>query len=156
MADAIAVRTRPRSFFDGWETGVCAFAIATVLAILTIVLHWRGSDLPAQVFRADLVRRDGFVVWNSQWFGGHATLAYSVIAPLVGSITGPVALGALSCIASAVLFERILRFAFGRVSVLGAMWFAVGTVTNLIVGRVTFAMGVALGLTAIGCLRCSA
>jgi hypothetical protein len=153
MADAIPVRARPRSFFDGWETGFGAFAVATALAILTIVLHWRGSDLPAQVFRADLVRRDGFVVWNSQWFGGHATLAYSVIAPLVGSITGPVALGAVSCVVSAVLFERVVRFAFGRVSVLGAMWFAVGTVTNLIVGRVTFAMGVAFGLAAIYALQ---
>src|SRR5215470_9935010 len=129
MADAIAVQARPRSHFDGWETGFGAFAVATALAILAIVLHWRGSDLPAQVFRADLVRRDGFVVWNSQWFGGHATLAYSVIAPLVGSITGPVALGAVSCISSAVLFERVVGFAFARVSLLGPTRFAVGTVT---------------------------
>ena len=81
--------------------------------MIAVCLGWRGSDLPAQVFRAELVRRDGFVVWNSQWFGGHPLLSYSVIAPLIGALTGPIALGAISGVASAVLFERILRFAYG-------------------------------------------
>ena len=35
----------------------------------------------------------------------------------IGALTGPIALGAISCVAAGVLFERILRFAFGRVGV---------------------------------------
>ncbi len=146
-------RREPAQWFEGWPSLVTVFAVALGLALLAVCLGWRGSDLPAQVFRSELVREDGFVVWNSQWFGGHALLPYSVLSPLIGALTGPIALGAVSGVASAVVFERILRFAFGRTAWLGALWFALGTVTNLIVGRVTFALGVAFGLGAVYALQ---
>src|SRR5437016_8925158 len=104
-------RRSPREWVEGWPSLVTAFAVAGVLALLAVVLGWRGSDLPAQVFRSELVRRDGFVMWNSQWFGGHAMFSYSVLAPTLGSLTGPVALGAVSCVVAAATFERILQFA---------------------------------------------
>jgi hypothetical protein len=153
MTQPAVLTPRPRAAVDSWQTGFAAFALAAVLALIAIRFGWRGSDLPAQVFRAELVRRDGIVLWNSQWFGGHATLAYSVLSPILAAITGPVVLGAVSGVAAAVLFERCARFAFGRVSLVGAMWFAVGTVTNLIVGRVTFGLGVAFGLAAVYALQ---
>src|SRR5262245_19840772 len=78
---------------DGWPSGLAAFCLAGGLTLAAVLLGWRGSDLPAQVFRAELVRRDAFVIWNSEWFGGYATLAYSVIAPFVSALTGPVAVG---------------------------------------------------------------
>ncbi len=148
--------SRPRwvsDWLDDWPTMTAVVGVAGVLALLAIVLGWRGSDLPAQVFRAELFRKDGFVLWNSQWFGGHALLGYSVIAPAISAPIGPLALGALSGIASAFLFERILRFSFGSVAWLGSLWFALGTVINLIVGRTTYAFGVALGLGAIYALQ---
>ena len=86
------------------------------------------------------------MLWNSQWFGGHAVLNYSVIAPAISAPIGPLALGALSGIASAFMFERILRFSFGPIAWLGSLWFALGTVINLIVGRTTYAFGVVLAL----------
>jgi len=138
---------------EGWQSLAAAFGIAAALTILAVVLGWRGSDLPAQVFRSELFRRHGFVVWDSQWFGGHPTLPYSVLSPALAALTGPVALGAISGVCSAVLFERILRFAYGRAAWVGAIWFALGSVTNLIVGRVTFSLGVALGLGAIYALQ---
>jgi hypothetical protein len=146
-------RREPAQWFDGWQSLAAASALALALVLLAVCLGWRGSDLPAQVFRSELVRRDGFVIWNSQWFGGHALLSYSVLSPVLGAITGAVALGAVSCVAAAMLFERILRFAYGRTALVGALWFALGSVTNLIVGRVTFALGVALGLAAIYALQ---
>jgi hypothetical protein len=148
--------SRPRwvnDWLDDWPTMTAVVGVAGVLALLAITLGWRGSDLPAQVFRAELFRKDGFVLWNSQWFGGHALLGYSVIAPAISAPIGPLALGALSGIASAFLFERILRFSFGSVAWLGSLWFALGTVINLIVGRTTYAFGVALGLAAIYALQ---
>jgi hypothetical protein len=151
---SVPQRRQPRApWLDGWQSLLTAFGVAAGLAIVAVSLGWRGSDLPAQVFRTELVRQDGFVIWNSQWFGGHAMLPYSVLSPLVGSLTGPIALGAIAGVVSAVLFERILRFTFGRAAWAGAMWFALGTVTNLIVGRVTFALGVALGMAAIYALQ---
>jgi hypothetical protein len=141
-----ARRTRP---IEGLPSIAMVAGIAGALALVTIVAGWRGSDLPAQIFRSDLVRRNGFVIWNSQWFGGHAVLGYSVIAPPLGAVTGPLALGAMSGVVSAVMFERILRFTFGRAAWIGAVWFALGTVINLMVGRTTFALGLALGIAAV-------
>jgi len=150
---AVPSRSRRAPRLDGWPVMATAVAVAGVLAILAIALGWRGSDLPAQIFRAQLYRRDGFVLWNSQWFGGHALLGYSVIAPALSAPIGPIALGAVSGIASAFVFERILRFSFGSVAWLGSIWFALGTVINLIVGRTTYAFGVALALGAIYALQ---
>src|SRR5436190_23942046 len=111
MSGALALPARPdRRRVDGWSSVATAAALAAALAILAIVLGWRGSDLPAQVFRSDLIRRDGFVLWNSQWFGGHSVLGYSVIAPPIAALTGPVVLGAISGVIAAMVFERILRF----------------------------------------------
>jgi hypothetical protein len=142
-----------REWADGWPSALTMFGIASGLALAAVLFGWRGSDLPAQVFRSELVRDDGFVVWNSQWFGGHPVLTYSVLSPILGALTGPIALGAISGILSAVLFERILRFAYGHTAWIGAFWFAMGTVTNLIVGRVTFALGVMFGLVAVYALQ---
>src|SRR4051794_35479925 len=72
-------RAQTREWFDGWQSLVTVFAVAATLALVASLLGWRGSDLPAQTFRAELFKRDGFVLWNSQWFGGHALLAYSVL-----------------------------------------------------------------------------
>ncbi|MDQ1475570.1 MAG: hypothetical protein QOE62_799 [Actinomycetota bacterium] len=150
---AVPSRSRRTLRFDGWPIGTAVVAVAGALAILAIALGWRGSDLPAQIFRAELFRQDGFVVWNSQWFGGHALLGYSVIAPAISALFGPLVLGALSGVASAFIFERILRFSFGSVAWLGSLWFALGTVINLIVGRTTYAFGVAFALGAIYALQ---
>jgi hypothetical protein len=150
---AVPARSRRGPRVDGLPTVAAVVGVAGVLAVLAITLGWRGSDLPAQIFRADLFRQDGFVLWNSQWFGGHALLGYSVIAPAISALFGPLALGALSGIASAFVFERILRRAFGSVAWLGSLWFALATVINLIVGRTTYAFGVALALGAIYALQ---
>jgi len=128
-------------------------AVAGGLALLTVVVGWRGTDLAAQVFRADLFRRYGFVLWNSQWFGGHATLSYSVLAPAVTAVAGPLTVAALSGIVAAFLFDRIVVWQFGTRSQLGSLWFAVGTAVNVVVGRVPFALGLAIGLVSVLALQ---
>src|SRR5436190_11159958 len=138
---------------NDWQGLAAVFGLATGLAALAMTLGWRGSDLPAQVFRTELFRQDGFVLWNSQWFGGHATLAYSVLSPVLSSLTGPVLLGAVGGVISAVLIERILRVGFGRSSLFAALWFASSTVTNLVVGRITFSLGLAFGFGAVLALQ---
>src|SRR4051812_28171833 len=151
MNAPVSVRTRERQAeWPGFQT---AGTIATALALLVIVMGWRGSDLPAQLFRVELFRRDGFVLWNSQWFAGHPTLDYSVLSPVLGALTGPIALGAASGIASAFLFHRLVFRAFGPAALVGSIWFATSTVTNLLVGRVTFALGLTFALGALFALQ---
>jgi hypothetical protein len=128
---------------------VPAVVVSAALATVALVFGWRGGDLAAQVYRADLVRHYGVVLWSNLWFGGHPTLDYSVLVPMVGAVIGPVLLGAVCSVASAFLVERLLRAHFGASAAVGALWFAVSTVTNLAVGRVTFGAGLALGLGAL-------
>ena len=133
----------------GWGT-TAVLAVSTVgLATVLVALGCRGSDLPAQLFRADLFRRYGFVVWDSQWFGGHPTMPYSIVAPAIGAVVGPVTVAILSGAVSAVLFDRITRSVFTGSRIAASSWFALSTVTNVVIGRVTFALGVALGLAAV-------
>jgi hypothetical protein len=62
-------------------------------------------------------------------------------------VLGPRVVGALSAIAAAWLFERLVRDSDGaRVA---ARWFAAATATSLVTGRLTFALGVAVGLAAV-------
>ena len=79
-----------------WTGAAYAGGVAGILALIAVAAGWRGSDLPAQLFRVELLRRNGFVLWDSQWFAGHSTLNYSVLSPVLGALTGPVALGASS------------------------------------------------------------
>jgi hypothetical protein len=132
-----------------WRGSADAAGLASLLALAAVVLRWRGGDLPAQLFRAELFHRYGFLLWQNQWYGGHSLLSYSVLAPALLSIVGPVVLGAVCGVVSAMLFDRLVRRAFGRASRLGSLWFAAGTVTNLAVGRVTFALGLTAGLAAL-------
>ena len=132
-----------------WRGAADSAALASLLALAAVVLRWRGGDLPGQLFRAELFRRYGFLQWQSQWYGGHSLVTYSVLAPVLLSWLGPVLLGALCGVISALLFDRLVRRAFGRASRLGSLWFAAGTVTNLAVGRVTFALGLTAGLAAL-------
>src|SRR6478672_3050948 len=92
-----------------WSSSVLAPAIAATLAVCVVIAGWRGTDLAAQVFRANLFKRHGFVLWNGQWFGGHSTLSYSVISPMVAALVGPVVLAGISGIVGAVLFDRIAQ-----------------------------------------------
>ncbi len=138
---------RPRR--NDWTGAVYAGGVAAVLAAIAIAAGWRGSDLPAQLFRVELLRRNGFVFWDAQWFSGHSTLNYSVLSPLLGALTGPLVLGAICGVISAVLFDRLVRSSFGSGAMFASLWFAVATVTNLIVGRVTFGLGIAFALAAI-------
>jgi hypothetical protein len=138
---------------DEWTGSVMAAAVAAGFALVAIAAGWRGADLPAQLFHVELFRQHGFVLWNSQWFSGVPALDYSVLSPALGALTGPVALGAVSGTVSAFLFDRLVRFQFGAGARVGSLWFALSMVTNLLVGRITFALGVVFALAALLALQ---
>jgi hypothetical protein len=129
------------------------FVVASTLCVVAIAEHWIGTDLPAQIFRADLVRQHGFVIWNAMWYGGHPTLSYSVLTPLLSALVGPIAVCAISGVVSALLFQRMVEHAFGPAAWVGTVWFAAGTAVNLAVGRVAFALGLTFALAAIAGLQ---
>lgn len=134
---------------------ISPWLLAAVLALTWLAVGPDTPDLAAQVYRAGLFEREGFTLVNLNWYGGHHTPAYSTVFPPLAALLGVRVVGVLSAIASALLFERIARRHFGpRAARIGAQWFAVGTVADLLIGRLTFALGLAVALGAIYALQC--
>jgi hypothetical protein len=129
-------------------------AIAVLIAIGYLIWQPRTVDLAAHTFRADLFGKEGFTIWNGQWYGGHHTPAYSIISPpLAWLLTPPVAL-ALAAVACAALFPPLARGAFGEQAARwGSIWFGICATTLLFTARLPFAIGVALGLAALLALQ---
>lgn len=132
---------------------VAPWLLATALALAWLAFAPPTPDLAAQVYRAGLFDREGFTLFNANWYGGHHTPAYSVIFPPLGALLGVRVVGVLAAVASAVLFERIARRHFGERARWGALAFAAGTTADLLIGRLTFAVGVAIALAAIFALQ---
>ena len=129
-----------------------AVIVAGGLAVMAGVAGWRGADVPNHQFRIELFRRAGFTVWSSAWYGGHHTPGYSVLLPSLGALLGPGLVGVLAALVAAAGFDRLVRRLPG-VAGARAGWasliFAAGTVVNLAVGRLAFALGLAFGLAAL-------
>jgi hypothetical protein len=120
-----------------------AWPLAAIAAGLWLIAPPETGDMAAQRYRAAL----GLVVWDNGWYGGHHVPAYSVVFPLLAAVFGPLVVGAAGAVASAWCFERLVAgLPGGRFA---AAWFAVATVTTLITGRLTFALGLAFGLAAV-------
>jgi hypothetical protein len=123
-------------------------ALALALTAVWLIVDPRTPDLAAQVYRADLFRRFGFVIWDEHWYAGHHLPGYSLLFPALGALLGVRLVGALSVIASTLLFERLARPAYGDASRWGAALFALAALGDVWAGRVAFALGVSLGLAA--------
>jgi hypothetical protein len=130
-----------------------SLALPTALAALlgVVYLAWAppSTDLAAQTFRADLFSEHGLVLWNNAWYLGHHTLSYSVVFPSLAALLGITVAGTLAAVAAAILFALLARRHFGDRALLGSLWFALGVSAWLFTGRMTFLLGVAVGLAAL-------
>jgi hypothetical protein len=118
-------------------------AIATALvAVAVVAVAPAVADLAAHTYRADLWAREGFVVWNANWYGGHYVPGYSLLFPPLGALLSIRVAGGLAAVAAVWAFGRITQHR-------GAQWlFASGVAANLVTGRIPFVLGVALGTAA--------
>jgi len=126
--------------------GVVAFTAA--LVALWLVVDPRTPDLAAQVYRVGLFKQIGFAVWDENWYAGHQLPGYSLLYPPLAALLGIRLLGAVCVLASSALFALLARKAYGSAARWGTAWFAVGAVGDVWSGRMTFALGVCLGLAA--------
>jgi hypothetical protein len=137
---------------DWWRVAPTLVAIA--LAAVYVIVKPRSPDLAAHLFRSELFGREGFTIWNGQWYGGHHTPAYSILAPPLGWLFGPQLAGALGAVLATACFTELARNHFGaRAARFGTMWFAVGSATLLATNRVPFALGTGFGLAAMLALQ---
>jgi len=132
---------------DPWR--LAPTLISAALAVVYLILQPRTPDLAAHLFRSELFGREGFTVWNGQWYGGHHTPAYSVLSPPLGWLLGPQLMGALSAVAATACFTELMRRVYGSVAArFGTIWFGVGSATLLFTNRLPFALGTAFGVAA--------
>jgi hypothetical protein len=128
-----------------WVTGGVAVALAVVLLLLPPL----GSDLSAQVARADFFAAHGYTPIDLRWYAGVDQLGYSLLSPPVMALLGVRLTGAVALVVSAVLLAVLLRRTGTRRPWLGSLVGAACIAGNLVSGRVTYALGVALGLAAL-------
>jgi hypothetical protein len=101
-------------------------------------------DLAAQTARADTA---GAAIYWTGWFGGVHTPGYSVLVPPLMHWLSVSFVGAVATVISVYLFPGLLRGA--KRPALAAIAFALLATANLLAGRITFAVGVALALGAL-------
>jgi len=123
-------------------------AAASIVAWLIADPH--TPDLAAAVYRADLYRAAGFVVFDNNWYAGHDVPGYSLLFPPFAALVGLRAAGALAVLASTALFAAIVarRYAPGP-ALVACVAFGLAASADLWIGRLTFALGVTLGLAAV-------
>jgi hypothetical protein len=124
-----------------------AWLVAAVLAAIYLVVDPPSADLAAQTYRTWLYEHAGFVVFDVGWYGGHHNPAYSVLFPPLAALLGPRLVGALAAVTAAWAFERLVGAQRGARP--AALWFATATTVSLVTGRLTFALGLALGVLAV-------
>jgi hypothetical protein len=129
-------------------TPLAAPLLAAASVAIGIGLGWRGVDAPAQLYRVTAFRAHGLTLWDSQWFGGHWTLSYSVLYPPLAATIGVATLTVLAAAGAALAFERLAAAGLGRGATVAAVVFAVSTVVSSAIGQWAFLTGEALGLCA--------
>ncbi len=129
--------------------GQYPWLVAPLVCCLPLALHLTGSDTPAEAYRVWLFHHFGFTIWNTQWYGGHTVLGYSVLFPPLAGILGSGTVGLGACTLTAFWATLLIRRETGRQHRLALLAFSAAMVENLVVGRMAFAVGLAFAVLAL-------
>lgn len=133
----------------GGRTSAAAL-LALLVALPYLIFEPASTDLAAQLFRAELWERQGWVLWSEAWYSGILVPGYSLIFPPLGAALGPQLVGVISAVVGAGCFAAICaRTLPGRGADLAALWFALGIGAMVYTGRLTFMLGMAFGMAAV-------
>ena len=124
-------------------------ASALALGVLYLALPATGSDLSAQVARADFFAAHGTAPVDLRWYGGVHPWGYSLVSPPLMTLLGVRLTGALALLAAATAFAALLVRAGVPRPLPGSLVGVLTIAGNLVSGRVTYALGVAFGLAAL-------
>jgi hypothetical protein len=131
--------------------GSAGVALAVGLAL--VLFGPPPGDLPAHLYRTELVR-DGVLVWDTFWYAGHYPLAsYSLLYYFPAALVGNDVVALVSVVASAALFASLARREWGEAARLPALAFAVVVCGSLYTGTYPYAAGLATGLGTLKALQ---
>jgi hypothetical protein len=130
-----------------------AGALACAGAALLIVLAPPTGDAPAHLYRTLLVR-EGVLVWDNLWYGGHYPLAsYSLLYYLPAALVGNLPLVFAAVVLSAAFFASLVEREWGVAGRWPARAFGVLAAGPIFVGTYSYALGLAAGLGALCALQ---
>ena len=134
---------------EGASAAQLSLLASAVVVALWMVLQPRTADLAAQVYRTGLFERVGWVLWDNNWFGGHHLPGYSLFTPWLMAHMGIGVTGAAAAATTTLAFAAIVR-AKGRGRWLWpTAWVAWAASGDLLIGRVTYSVGLALAVLAV-------
>lgn len=122
---------------------------AVLLGVAYLTLPPTGSDLAAQVARADFFAAHGLAPVDLRWYGGVQQFGYSLLSQPVMALLGVRVTGALALVAAATAFAALLVRTGVPRPLLGSLVGVLTIAGNLVSGRVTYGLGVAFGLGAL-------
>jgi hypothetical protein len=130
-----------------------AGALACIGAALLVVLAPPTGDAPAHLYRTLLVR-EGVLVWDNLWYGGHYPLAsYSLLYYLPAALVGNLPLVFAAVVLSAAFFASLVEREWGVAGHWPARAFGVLAAGPIFVGTYSYALGLAAGLGALCALQ---
>lgn len=113
------------------------------------------ADMAAHTYRTWLWNQVGFATWNAQWYGGHHMAGYSLLYPPLAALAGTRFVGVAAAVAAVALFALVARrLAPSPTAAALATWlFLGGVLSNVVIGRMPFTLGIALAVGAWACAR---
>jgi hypothetical protein len=113
------------------------------------------ADMAAHTYRTWLWHQVGFATWNAQWYGGHHMAGYSLLYPPLAAVAGTRLVGVLAGVLAVGLFALLARRIAPTPATgsLAAWLFLGGVMSNVVIGRMPFTLGVALAVAAWACAR---
>lgn len=129
--------------------------VAAVLLLVLVAPHRSGTDLSAAVAHADFAARHPLTPVDLRWYGGTQQFGYSLWSQYVMAALGARLAGALAVLVSAAAVALLLHRAGVRRPALGSAAAGACLALNLVSGRVTYALGLAVGLLALLALGAS-
>jgi len=142
-------RLTRRIWNSGYRPALIATGAAAVLAWGFLLLPPQNTDMAAQLARADFAEHYPVSIIDFRWFGGTVGYGYTLWAAAVMAILGTKLTGAIAAVIGTWYTTRLLHRLRPARPVLGGLAAAVTQVANVVEGRITFACGLACGLTAL-------
>ena len=127
--------------------------IALAVGLALVLFGPPPGDLPAHLYRTELVR-DGVLVWDTFWYAGHyPLLSYSLLYYFPAALVGNDVVALASVVAAAALFASLTGREWGAAARWPARVFAVVVCGPLFTGTYPYAAGFAAGLGALKALQ---
>lgn len=132
---------------------VLAAALALVVALPLVLFGPPPGDLPAHLYRTELVEQ-GVLVWDTFWYAGHYPLvSYSLLYYFPAALIGNDVVAVLAVVASAALFAAVAGREWGAAARWPSRAFALAACGPLFTGTYPYAAGLAAALATLFALQ---